>query len=66
MEKFTPQEAIEYIYASGHTEGLPGKEEALAMLPDINSFFKIGVRQRICWHICAIANQVSRRKRYRR
>ncbi len=45
MEKFTPQEAIEYIYASGHTEGLPGKEEALAMLPDINSFFKIGVRQ---------------------
>lgn len=45
MEKFTPQQALDYIYASGHTEGLPSRYEAQAMLPDINAFFKIGVRQ---------------------
>jgi len=45
MEKFTPKEALDYIYASGHTEGLPSQTEANAMLPDINTFFKIGVRQ---------------------
>jgi len=45
MEKFTPQQALDYIYASGHTEGLPSRYEAQAMLPDINAHFKIGVRQ---------------------
>ena len=45
MEKFTPQQALEYIYASGHTQGLPSRYEAQAMLPDINAHFKIGVRQ---------------------
>ena len=45
MEKFTPQQALDYIYASGHTEGLPSRYEAQAMLPDINTHFKIGVRQ---------------------
>lgn len=45
MEKFTPQQALDYIYASGHTQGLPSRYEAQAMLPDINEHFKIGVRQ---------------------
>lgn len=45
MEKFTPQEALDYIYASGHTEGLPNRYDAQAMLPDINAHFKIGIRQ---------------------
>ena len=45
MEKFTPQQALDYIYASGHTQGLPSRYEAQAMLPDINAHFKIGVRQ---------------------
>lgn len=45
MEKFTPQEALDYIYASGHTEGLPTRYEAQAMLPEINAHFKIGIRQ---------------------
>ena len=45
MEKFTPQQALEYIYSSGHTQGLPSRYEAQAMLPDINTYFKIGVRQ---------------------
>jgi len=45
MEKFTPQQALDYIYASGHTEGLPSRYEAQAMLPDIIAHFKIGVRQ---------------------
>ena len=45
MEKFTPQQALDYIYASGHTQGLPSRYEAQAMLPDINAHFKIGIRQ---------------------
>ena len=45
MDKFTPQQALDYIYASGHTQGLPSRYEAHAMLPDINAFFKIGIRQ---------------------
>lgn len=45
MEKFTPQQALDFIYASGHTQGLPSRYEAQAMLPDINAHFKIGVRQ---------------------
>lgn len=45
MEKFTPQQALDYIYASGHTQGLPSRYEAQAMLPDINAYFKIGIRQ---------------------
>lgn len=45
MEKFTPQQALDFIYASGHTQGLPSRYEAQAMLPDINAYFKIGIRQ---------------------
>lgn len=45
MEKFTPQQALDYIYASGHTQGLPSRYEAQAMLPEINAHFKIGIRQ---------------------
>lgn len=45
MEKYTPQQALDFIYASGHTQGLPSRYEAQAMLPDINAHFKIGIRQ---------------------
>ena len=45
MDKYTPQQALDFIYASGHTQGLPSRYEAQAMLPDINAYFKIGIRQ---------------------
>lgn len=45
MDKFTPEQALEYIYASAHTQGLPTRSEAIEMLPEINQHFMIGVRQ---------------------